>query len=74
MVASNPISLDQVDELIRQFRPIEQLFRVMSAVGEAECDAATVRSYSCIGLSLTANFREHLNRALQGTGRDSGKS
>jgi hypothetical protein len=60
--ADRPISLDQMDELIRQFRPIEQLFRVMAALGDAECDAETVRGCSDIGLSLTAKFREYLNR------------
>jgi len=65
---AKPIPLDQIDELIRQFRPIEQLFRVMGAVGDAECDAEIVRSYSGIGLSLTANFREHLNCAFLGKG------
>lgn len=59
------IQLDQFDELIHQFRPIEQLFRIMGAVGEDE-GGELVRNCSDIGLSLTAKFREHLDRAFWG--------
>ena len=61
------MQLDKIDELIRQFRPIEQLFRVMGAVGDDE-GGEMVRSCSDIGLSLTAKFREHLDRVFWAKG------
>jgi hypothetical protein len=65
MRTAQPISLDQMDELLRRFRPIEHLFRVMGTVNGAECDGEILRSCSDIGLSLTSNFREHLELAFR---------
>jgi hypothetical protein len=61
--------LNQLDDLIGQFRTIEQLFRVMGAVSDAECDAEIARGCSEIGMSLTANFRERLEKAFGGAER-----
>lgn len=55
--------LDQIDVIISQFRPIEQLFWLMSTVGDDE-GGEMVRNCSAIGLSLTAKFREHLHRVF----------
>jgi len=60
--------LDQLDELIRNFRPVEQLFLVMgrvdpNAVGGGEL----YQGCSEIGLNLTAQFRKELERVF---GRD----
>ena len=62
--------LDQLDELLRHFRPIEQLFLVMgkvdpNAVGGGEL----VLNCSEIGLNLAAQFRKELERVF---GREGG--
>ena len=54
---------DTLDELLLNFRPIEQLFRVMGSV-DAEIDDGLARQCSEIGLMLASNFREHLERAF----------
>lgn len=57
--------LDQLDELIRHFRPVEQLFRVMAAVGDNADSSELAQRCSEIGLILTAQFRKELERAFR---------
>jgi len=62
--------LDQLDEMLRLFRPIEQLIMVMgkvdpSAVGGGEL----CQGCSEIGLNLAAQFRKELERVF---GREDG--
>jgi len=63
--------LDMLDELLRHFRPIEQLFRVMGAVDPSE-DGELARSCAEIGLCLTVNFRECLDRLFRSGVSDGG--
>lgn len=51
--------LDRKDELINAFRPIEQLFRIMSTEA-SEIDASIIYAYAEIGVELTGNFRRVL--------------
>lgn len=61
-----PDHLDQLDALIEHFRPIEQLFLVMGAVApDAFGGASLVRGCSEIGLNLSVQFRETLERVLK---------
>ena len=56
-------SLDQFDVLVEHFRPIEKLFQLMGAVApDAFGGASLVRGCSEIGLNLSAQFRETLER------------
>ena len=56
-------SLDQLDVLVEHFRPIEKLFQLMGAVApDAFGGASLVRGCSEIGLNLSAQFRETLER------------
>ncbi|GAB6037622.1 hypothetical protein JCM15519_22580 [Fundidesulfovibrio butyratiphilus] len=64
-----PDRLDQLDTLLARFRPIEHLFQMMGAVGDAGDGAELIRGCSEIGLNLTRNFREELERIF---GRDGG--
>jgi len=65
--------LDQLDELLRHFRPIEQLFLVMGAVDGAHGGADLVLSCSEIGVTLAAQFRKELERGFgRGSGGDGG--
>lgn len=58
--------LDQLDMLIEHFRPIEKLFQLMGAVApDAFGGASLVRGCSEIGLNLSAQFRETLERVLK---------
>ena len=58
--------LDQLDVLIEQFRPIEKLFQLMGAVApDAFGGASLVRGCSEIGLNLSAQFREALERVFR---------
>ena len=54
-------NIDILDELIINFRPIEQLFKVMSAT-DVSIGGDLVRQYAEIGLCLTASFRKHLTK------------
>ena len=56
--------LDQLDELLRRFRPIEQLFRLMGAADPGR-DDGLAQSCSEIGLNLTRNFRDHLEQVFE---------
>ena len=57
--------LDQLDELLRHFRAVEQLFRVMGKVDpDAVGGGELVLSCSEIGLSLAAQFRKELERVF----------
>jgi len=51
------------DEIINAFRPIEQLFKIMDTSG-AEVDETIIRCYAEIGLELTGNFRERIEKLL----------
>ena len=62
--------LDQLDELLARFRPIEKLFRVMGAAGDDVGGGALTRHCSEIGRTLADNFREHLERVFR---RDGGE-
>ncbi len=58
--------LDQLDELLRYFRPIEKLFQLMGAVApDSLGEASLVRGCSEIGLNLSAQFRESLERTFR---------
>ena len=58
--------LDQLDMLIEHFRPIEKLFQLMGTVApDAFGGASLVRGCSEIGLNLSAQFRETLERVLK---------
>ncbi|MGD9817400.1 MAG: hypothetical protein AB7V04_01745 [Desulfomonilaceae bacterium] len=58
-------SLDQFDVLVEHFRPIEKLFQLMGAVApDAFGGTSLVRGCSEIGLNLSAQFREKLERVL----------
>lgn len=66
--------LDQLDELLRLFRPIEQLFLVMgkvdpNAVGGGEL----ALSCSEIGLHLAGQFRRELERIFDRDGGGEGQ-
>lgn len=71
MGADEPDDLDALDELIRHLRPIEQLFKLMGEVGHDTDGAKLSRGCAEIGLSLTARFREHLERSFGRGGADS---
>lgn len=59
--------LDQLDILIEHFRPIEKLFQLMGAVTPESFEGASlVRGCSEIGLNLSAQFRETLERVIKG--------
>lgn len=61
--SGKPDHLDQLDVLIEHFRPIEKLFQLMGAVApDAFGGASLVRGCSEIGLNLSAQFRETLER------------
>ena len=51
------------DEIINAFRPVEQLFKIMDTSG-AEVDGTIIRCYAEIGLELTGNFREQIEKLL----------
>ena len=51
------------DEIINAFRPIEQLFRIMDTSG-LDVDGTIIRCYAEIGLELTGNFRERIEKLL----------
>jgi len=51
------------DEIINVFRPIEQLFRIMDTSGP-DVDGTIIRCYAEIGLELTGNFRERIEKLL----------
>ena len=61
-----PQQLDNLtlkDEIINAFRPIEQLFKIMDT-SSLEIDGAIIRCYAEIGLELTGNFRERIEKLL----------
>ena len=51
------------DEIINAFRPIEQLFRIMDS-SSPDVDGTIIRCYAEIGLELTGNFRERIEKLL----------
>jgi hypothetical protein len=51
------------DEIVNAFRPIEQLFKIMDTSG-LEIDGTIIRCYAEIGLELTDNFRERIEKLL----------
>jgi len=51
------------DEIINAFRPIEQLFKIMDTSGP-DVDETIIRCYAEIGLELTVNFRERIEKLL----------
>jgi hypothetical protein len=51
------------DEIINAFRPIEQLFKIMDTSG-LEIDGTIIRCYAEIGLELTGNFRDRIEKLL----------
>jgi len=58
--------LDQLDELLRLFRPVEQLFLVMGKVDpNALGGGGLVLSCSEIGLNLAGQFRKELARVFE---------
>lgn len=65
--------LDQLDDLLRHFRPVEQLFLVMgkvdpNAVGGGELCQGCAE----IGLNLAAQFRKELERVFERDGGGDG--
>ena len=74
MAADEPDDLDVLDELIKHLRPIEQLFRLLGEVGRATDGAELARGCSEIGLALTVNFREHLERSFGRGGANGGST
>jgi hypothetical protein len=68
----SPDRLDQLDELINRFLPIEQLFRLIGAAGADLQGGELLRCCSGIGLSLTQDFRECLERIFRRDGEDEG--
>ena len=61
-----PDRLDQLDQLVEHFRPIERLFQLMGAAApDALGGAALVRGCSEIGMNLSAQFREALERVFR---------
>jgi hypothetical protein len=63
MPPQNLDSLTLKDEIINAFRPIEQLFKIMDTSG-LEIDGTIIRCYAEIGLELTGNFRERIEKLL----------
>lgn len=63
MPPQNPDNLTLKDEIINAFRPIEQLFKIMDT-SCSEADETIIRCYDEIGLELTGNFREKLEKLL----------
>ena len=59
--------IDQLDVLINQFRPIENLFRLMNRTGTDGEGGSLVTDCGEIGLSLAAQFRETMERLLKRT-------
>jgi hypothetical protein len=61
--------LDQLDELINRFLPIEQLFRLIGAAGADLQGGELLRCCSGIGLTLTEDYLKYLveysGRALE---------
>jgi len=51
------------DEIINAFRPVEQLFKIMDTSG-LDVDGTVIRCYAEIGLELTGNFREMIEKLL----------
>ena len=51
------------DEIINAFRPVEQLFKIMDT-SSLEIDGTIIRCYAEIGLELTGNFRDRLEKLL----------
>ena len=51
------------DAIINAFRPIEQLFKIMDA-SCPDVDETIIRCYAEIGLELTGNFRERIEKLL----------
>ena len=51
------------DEIVNAFRPIEQLFKIMDTSG-LDVDVTIIRCYAEIGLELTGNFRERIEKLL----------
>ena len=70
MDADNDDRLDQLDELLRRFRPIEKLFHLVGAADPGRV-YGLAQSCSEIGLNLTGQFREHLERVFR---RDGGSA
>ena len=71
IVVMPPQHLDNLtlkDEIINAFRPVEQLFRIMDTSG-LDVDGTIIRCYAEIGLELTVNFRERIEKLL---GRNQG--
>lgn len=66
--------LDVLDDLIRHLRPIEQLFRLLGAVGQDADGTELAHGSSEIGLTLTARFREHLERSFRRGGANGGSA
>ena len=59
--------IDQLDVLIHQFRPIENLFRLMNRTGTDGESESLVTDCGEIGLALAAQFRETMERLLKRT-------
>ena len=55
--------LDIKSAIISEFRPIEQLFKIMDTTA-IEVDGTILRSYAEIGLELTGNFRRKIETML----------
>jgi len=51
------------DEIINAFRPIEQLFKIMDTSG-LDVDGTIIRCYAEIGLEITGNFRDRIEKLL----------
>ncbi len=67
----DPVGLDQLDELLTCFRPIEKLFHLMGAVDpDASGGAALVRECSEVGLHLSERYREALARVFRRRGEE----
>jgi hypothetical protein len=58
-----PDKLTVKDEIITEFRPIEQLLKIMDSTS-VELYGEITRSYSEIGITLCKNFRRRLDAIL----------
>ena len=63
MDKNKPDKLTLKDEIITEFRPIEQLFKIMDSTS-VELYGELTRSYSEIGITLCKNFRQRLDALL----------
>jgi len=63
MDKNQPDIITLKDEIITEFRPIEQLFQIMDSTS-VELYGELTRSYSEVGITLCKNFRQRLDAIL----------